>query len=124
MSFDDVPLWGIFLATIVLVMFAIGAGFLVGRRRRPREDGKSDSSGVIVGAAMGLLAFMLGFTFNAAAVRYDARKNLVMEEVNAIGTTWLRAGLLPEPYRADIRGLLREYVNLRARAFQMPKAES
>jgi len=59
----------------------------------------------MVGATMALLAFMLAFTFNGAAGRHDARKGLVIEEANAIDKTWLRAGFLAEPYRADIRGL-------------------
>jgi len=116
MHLDSVPLWAIFMGTMAVVMLAIGAGFLVGRRNRSPGEGKGDSAGVLVASAMGLLAFMLGFTFNSAAVRYDARKNLVVQEVNAIGTTWLRAGLLPEPYRSDIRGLLKEYVDLRSDA--------
>lgn len=64
----------------------------------------------IVGAMLGLLAFMLGFTFSLAASRLDARRALVVSEANAIGTTFLRAGLLSEPCQGEIRKLLREYL--------------
>lgn len=70
----------------------------------------------MVGATMGLLAFMLAFTFNGAAGRHSARKALVIQEANAIYATWLRAGFMPEPSRVDIRGLLRDYVDVRVKA--------
>jgi hypothetical protein len=60
-----------------------------------------------------LLAFFLAFTFNMAGSRYDARKQLVLDEANAIETTYLRAKLLPKPYGTEIRELLREYVDVR-----------
>jgi hypothetical protein len=49
-----------------------------------------------------------------AGSRYDDRKKLVLDEVNTIETTYLRAQLLPEPYRTEIRDLLRKYINVRA----------
>jgi hypothetical protein len=70
----------------------------------------------MVGATMALLAFMLAFTFNGAAGRHDTRKGLVIEEANAIEKTWRRADFLAEPYRTDIRGLLRDYVDVRVKA--------
>jgi uncharacterized protein (DUF2236 family) len=66
----------------------------------------------MVSATLGLLAFILAFTFGLAATRYDARRQLVLEEANAVGTTYLRAGMLPER-RDDIRALLRQYVDNR-----------
>jgi hypothetical protein len=69
--------------------------------------------GTILGASLGLLAFFLAFTFNMAGSRYDARKQLVLDETNAIETTYLRAKLLPKPYRTEIQELLREYVDVR-----------
>lgn len=49
-----------------------------------------------------------------AGSRYDARKKLVLDEVNAVETTYLRAGLLPEPYRTEFQDLLRKYIDIRA----------
>jgi len=47
-----------------------------------------------------------------AASRFDTRKQLVLDEANAIGTTYLRTSMLPE--RGDeIRALLRTYVDVR-----------
>jgi hypothetical protein len=72
----------------------------------------------MVASILGLLAFMLAFTFGLAASRFDARRQIVIEEANAIGTTYLRARLLPEPEQSEIARLLREYVDVRVRAAQ------
>jgi hypothetical protein len=56
---------------------------------------------------------MLAFTFGIAAERYQTRKQLLLDEVNAIGTTYLRARLLLEPHRSEVQKLLREYVDIR-----------
>jgi hypothetical protein len=69
--------------------------------------------GAIVAAILGLLAFLLAFTFGMAASRFETRRELVLDEANAIGTTYLRAALVPEPHRTDIRALLRDYVAVR-----------
>ena len=116
MSFDSVPIWAVLLATIGLVFLSIETGVRLGKRRLLRGGGKLEVSGAMIGATMALLAFMLAFTFNGAAGRHDARKTLVIEEANAIEMTWLRAGFLAEPNRADSRGLLRDYVDLRVKA--------
>jgi hypothetical protein len=61
---------------------------------------------------------MLAFTFSLAASRYETRRQLVLDEANAVGTTYLRTGLLPEPQRAKIRNLLKEYVTFRVKGIQ------
>ncbi len=87
----------------------------MGNRRRRRPEHETDASlGTVVGATLGLLAFMLAFAFGVAAERLQARKQLLLDEVNAIGTTYLRAGLLLEPHQREMRRLLREHVDLRA----------
>jgi len=66
----------------------------------------------MAGATLGLLAFILAFTFGLAASRFDARRQVMLDEANAIGTTYLRAGMLLEQGK-QIRALLREYVDAR-----------
>lgn len=63
-----------------------------------------------------LLALMIAFTFAMALSRYEARRDAVLSEANAIGTTALRARLLPEPPRSETLNLLRDYVNMRLEA--------
>jgi len=69
--------------------------------------------GSVTGASFALLAFLLAFTFQIAANRFEARKKLFLDEVTNIRTTYLRAELLPEPFPTEIRKLIVEYVNLR-----------
>jgi hypothetical protein len=70
--------------------------------------------GSVVGASLGLLAFMLAFTFQIVDNRYNERKKLLLDEVTTIRTTYLRAGLIPEPYKSNTRKLLIEYTDVRA----------
>ena len=62
---------------------------------------------------LGLLALMIGFSFAIALSRFEARRDAVLNEANAIGTTALRARLLPAPYDAEALKSLRDYVQLR-----------
>jgi hypothetical protein len=118
---DYLPLWGLYVATVLVVLFSVEGGFRLGRYRRQRAEHEPESTvGAMVGATLGLLAFMLAFTFGMAASRFDTRRGLVLDEANAIGRTYLRAELLPEPHRTAIRNLLREYVDVRLEGVQQP----
>jgi hypothetical protein len=87
-------------------------GFRLGLRVSQDESRKGQIGG-IQGAVLGLLGLLLGFTFAMAVSRFDARRDLVVKEANAIGTTFLRASLLPEGHAAPVEDLLRRYVELR-----------
>jgi len=118
---DVLPLWGFFLAVLLLVLGAVEGGYRFGRYRRSRTENEKDAPvGSMAGATLGLLAFMLAFTFGLAASRFDVRRQVLLDEANAIGTTYLRAGVLPER-RDEIRELLRDYVNVRIEAVKTGK---
>ena len=116
---DAFPLWGLFVSIVLFVLLSAEAGFRLGRYRASRagDDEKEAPVSAIVGATLGLLAFMLAFTFGQAADRFQTRKQLVLDEGNAIGTTYLRAAMLPER-REEIRSLLRDYVDVRLKAVE------
>jgi len=100
---------------LVVVYFAASeVGFQLGRRRAGKF-GEADKShvGALQSALLGLLALLLGFSFAMAVSRYDMRKRLLLEEVNAIGTTYLRAGFLPVDQSTEAKKLLRGYVDSR-----------
>ena len=119
---DSIPLWGFFAMATALALLGLEGGYRLGKWRNALAlDEKDAPIGAMVGAILGLLAFMLAFTFSLAASRFDARRQVVLEEANAIGTAYLRARLLPEPQRSEIARLLREYVNVRVRAIQEGK---
>jgi hypothetical protein len=102
------------LVVIILLLLAIEIGFRAAHKAPPdlTEAAKSPVL-AISGAIVGLLALLLGFTFSMSLDRFNQRKQLVLQESNAIGTTYLRARLLTEPERTAIAGLLRDYVQTR-----------
>ena len=114
-ALDNIPVWVLFIITTLVFSIAAELGFRVGKFIHERlEREQNPMVGTILGASLGLLAFFLAFTFNMAGSRYDTRKQLVLDEANAIETTYLRAKLLPKPYRTEFQELLREYVDVRA----------
>ena len=105
---------GMFLLPFLAVLLPI----FIGQRwgifiRNKSSEIQSEPVGAVVTATFALLAFMLAFTFQIAANRFDARKQLLLDEVTNIRTTYLRAGLIPEPLRSETKKLLVEYVDLR-----------
>jgi hypothetical protein len=117
---NDYPLITIFPVSIVLIL---GAGE-VGRRlggRAARRGAVGVST--LEGAILGLLALMIGFTFSMAVLRYEARRDAVVIEATAIGTTALRARLLPAPHRVETLKLLHDYVQLRLDPIRLPVSE-
>jgi hypothetical protein len=113
-TLDTVPLWALFLLITVCLAAAIEGGYWLGRARRARSaDEKEQPVGAMVASILGLVALVLGFTFSLAASRFDARRTAVLEEANAIGTTYLRASFLPQPQRSEVENLLREYAETR-----------
>ncbi len=121
---DALPLWALFIVTIALVIVSVETGFRLGiRKRGPAKEAKDAAVGPMVGAILGLLAFMLAFTFGMAATRFETRRALILDEANAVQTSYLRAGFLTEPHRKEIRSLLREYVNVRVEGTQQRGAK-
>jgi hypothetical protein len=112
---EQIPLWGVFCLSVAMVLFSIFVGTVLGQRRRRKPKHETEASlGPIISSTLGLLAFMLAFTFGITAERFQTKRQLLLDEVNAISTTYLRAGLLLEPHRSQLRNLLREYVDIRA----------
>jgi len=115
---DALPLWGLFIFILLVVLLSVECGYRLGKYRRSRSEQEKDAPvGTMVGATLGLLAFILAFTFGLAAARFDTRRQVLLDEANAIGTTYLRAGILPER-REEIRAFLRDYVGARLEAIR------
>jgi len=110
----SLPLWVLFLILTLTFLLAYEGGFRVGRRRQDRfEGGKRSQAGVIVASLIALTTFFTAFTFSNSYGRFEARKQLVMHEANAIGTAYLRGQLMPEPQQVQILALFKAYVELR-----------
>jgi hypothetical protein len=82
------PCGPLLVATIVIVMLSVEVGVRWGRRgRRQSAPDRETPAGSMAAATLGLLALIQAFTFGLAVSRFDARKQLVLDEANAIGTT-------------------------------------
>ena len=121
---DVVPIWLLFVAVCAFTGLALEGGYRLGKWRHARsEEEKATPVGAMVGSILALFAFMLAFTFGMAGTRFEARRQAVLDEANAIGTTYLRTRLLREPQRSESARLLREYVDVRVRGIREGKVE-
>ena len=101
----------IFLVGVAIVLLATEFGWQLGIRTK--GHGASGNISALEQSLLGLLALIIGFTFLMALTRFEARREAVLSEANAIGTTALRARLLPAPHRKESLKLLREYAQIR-----------
>ena len=113
----DQSLVGVALFVLAGMGVAALAGYLIRRLRRrqspEREETEHNQESYLVGSMLGLLALLLAFSFSIAVSRYEERRQLVIQEANAIGTSYLRTQLLDEPHRGRLSGLLVQYTDNR-----------
>jgi hypothetical protein len=99
-------------ALFVGVLVCLRLGWSLGRQRLAALGVSAQSGlGAVEGAVFGLMGLLIAFTFTGAATRFDARRALITQQVNAIGTAWLRLDLLEDKTRDEIRELFRSYVD-------------
>src|SRR5262245_51893138 len=88
--------------------------YWLGRRFRTRRgDAHAEGVNVVVGAMLGLLAFVLALTLSFANSRFSERVQGTLSEANAIGTAWLRAVAIDHVRGPEIARLLEEYTHIR-----------
>jgi hypothetical protein len=107
----------LFLPSVLVLWLSTQIGTSL-RRRWPLKDDERDDFSVVQAATLTLLGLIIGFSFSMAISRYDQRKNYEEAEANAIGTEYVRAGLMPAAHVAAIRAQLREYLDLRILFYQ------
>jgi len=108
------PFW----ILILLIVAASAVVEAVGHRLGTRSSGRNDDAtrthaATVLAASLGLLTLLIGFSFSMAVGRYEGRRQLVIREANAIGTTWLRGHMLAPAHDSAVTALLRRYVELR-----------
>ncbi len=117
------------LITLVLffgMLLLLEAGRRIGNYRLANDaEGARAGTGTIEGAVFALLGLLIAFTFSGAASRFDERRNLIIEETNAIGTAYLRLNLLPASAQPALRDLFQRYVDSRLETYRkLPDVEA
>jgi hypothetical protein len=108
------------LAISFSVLFAAAQFGAFMQRRSPKAaEADHDDLGTILTATLTLLGLIIGFTFSMAVTRYDLRKKCESEEANAIGTEYLRLGVLPKNESLKAKSLLRDYLKQRVVFYSM-----
>jgi hypothetical protein len=122
----------VFLVSLTVVgmfcgmLLLLKAGWQFGIRRMAQDpQGTRADTSVIEGAVFALLSLLLAFSFSGAASRFDARRQLMVQEANAIGTAYLRLDLLPAEAQPALRELFRQYLVSRVQTFRkLPDIEA
>jgi hypothetical protein len=113
---------GLFFALLAF----LEVGRRIGRAVKTKEGKEATAgSGAVDAAVYGLLGLLIAFTFSGAAARFEARRHLIIEEANAIGTAYLRLDMLPAEAQAALKEKFRQYVDSRLKSYQkLPDIEA
>ena len=110
-------LYAVLLFFGMLILLEAGRRF--GIRRRPKEsEGERGSLGTVEGAVFALFGLMVAFTFSGAATRFNEKRMLIAEEVNAIETAYLRLHLVPQESQSALQDLFRQYLDSRLETYR------
>ena len=111
---DAIPFWLWALLLIALLIGTTEVGYRIGLRRAgPRGDAGSADGNVVLGSMLALVGLVIAFTYSFTVSRYEARKSVVVDEANALGSIFRVADLAPEPARSDLMGALLDYARTR-----------
>jgi hypothetical protein len=124
-SLSPAFLVGLYFAIVIATLLAFEAGLWFGRWR----SGKPSPEAILpvrmlVASTLGMLSFILGFTFGLASSHFDNRTQAVFDEATAISTAYRRADLLPEPERSNERRLIRNYLDVRLEPLETRKGDA
>ena len=107
----QIPLWLVFLLFLVFLLIPVEIGFRLGMRcKKSHPDAqRAARSDFTLTSMLALLGLMLAFTYSFSMSRAELRKKAIIAEVNAISTAFVRADLLSEPGRTEVRKGLYDY---------------
>jgi len=112
--FDLIPIWMLLVGTVLIMILFIELGFRLGQNAQAHAK-KAQTSQVraIMGAGLGLLAFMLAFTFSTAQSHFEVRVQALAEEARIARNAFMQADLLAEPARTQAKQMLKSYIEVR-----------
>lgn len=110
--FHNSSLWLIGVSLFIFLLLSEELGYRVGLRRRKKmgdTDAEIGGGGVVITSMLAVLALILAFTYSSAVSRYEARKQALILEANALSTAYLRTDVLPESARSELKNILYQY---------------
>jgi len=119
-AFDLIPLWLVLLGSVISMVALIEVGIKLGSNIKGKPV-KAQTAQVraIMGASLGLLAFMLAFSFSMAQRHFEVRTQSFMLEVSAISSAYRGADLLDSAARPVARNLLQQFVAIRMKMMNL-----
>jgi hypothetical protein len=114
------------IGLLVGMLFLLEIGRRIGLRRMAVDaEGARAGIGTVEGALLALLGLLIAFSFSGAAARFDARRQQIVNEANAIGSAYMLVDLLPPETQPPLRGMFRQYLDSRLEAYRrMPALEA
>src|SRR5215472_11049625 len=108
------------------IIVCLEIGYRIGHRASARNpESAHEGVGVIDAAVFALLGLLLAFSFAGGTSRLDTKRQLIVQEANAIGTAYLRLDVLPANEQAELRHLFRDYLDARLRVYEkLPNLEA
>jgi hypothetical protein len=114
------------LGLLAGILLLLEMGRRIGLQRMAMDaEGARAGLGTVEGAVFGLVGLLLAFTFSGASSRFDTRRQVIVEEANAIGTAYLRLDLLPAISQPALKQNFRRYLEARLAVFRkLPEFEA
>lgn len=107
------------IALLLGLVLCLEIGYRIGAQRIKTTPNAHEGFGAIEGAVFGLFGLLLSLTFFGTASRLDARRQLIVQESNAIASAYMRVDMLPSAAQPEVRRLFRDYLNERVRISEM-----
>jgi hypothetical protein len=114
------PLIALFLAVGLFagMLLCQEIGRRLGQRHLARNPAGAIGTGAVEGSVLALFGLLLAFTFSGAGSRFEARRHLIVEEANCIGTAYLRVDLMPAEMQPAMRNLFKQYLDSRIEVYR------
>ena len=112
---DQIPIWVGGLIFLCVLLGALEVGYRIGLGQRDKwKDAEDGGGNLVLTSILALLGLILAFTFAAGVSHYNERKLAVISEANALGTAFLRADMVADPGRTELKNALLNYARTRA----------
>jgi hypothetical protein len=109
----------LFIGLFAGILASLEVGYRIGRNNSKRNPELGfEGTGAMEAAIFSLLGLLLAFSFSGATARFDARRQLIAQEANAIATAYQRLDLVPVAEQPELRHLFQEYLDARIQGFQ------